>query len=57
VYRRGVHTDLGGVIGGAENQLRRSVVPRADIRHVGLVLHQDLGATEIAQLQHAGRRI
>ena len=47
-------TNLGGVIGGTENEFGRTVVPRANIRHVGLVLDQDLCAAEIAQLQDAG---
>ncbi len=42
-------TNLGGIVGRAKNQLRRSVVPRANVRHVGLVLDEDLSATKITQ--------
>jgi hypothetical protein len=35
----------GGVVGGAEDQLGRPVVAAADVRHVRLALHQELGAT------------
>lgn len=47
-------TNLGRVIRRSKDQFRRSVVPRADVRHVWLVLNQYLSATEIAELQHAG---
>lgn len=46
-------TNLGCVVGGAKNELRSAVVPGADVRHIGLLLHEDLGAAEIAQLQDA----
>lgn len=49
----GMLTNLGRVIRRSKDQFRRSVVPRADIRDVWLVLNQYLGATEIAELQHA----
>lgn len=47
-------TNLGRVIRRSKDQFRRSVVPRADVRDVWLVLNQYLSATEIAELQHAG---
>jgi hypothetical protein len=47
-------TNLGRVIRRSKDQFRRPVVPRADVRDVWLVLNQYLGATEIAELQHAG---
>lgn len=47
------HTDLGGVVCRSKNQLGRPVVTRANVRHVWLVLDKNLGAAEIAQLQHA----
>ena len=46
-------TDFGGVIGRSKDELGGSVVPGADVRDVGLVLHQNLCATEIAQLEYA----
>lgn len=51
------HTNLRGVVGCAENQFRCSVVARADVRDVGLVLDKDLGATEVTQLQNARCRV
>lgn len=50
-------TNLCCVVGRAEDELRRSVVSRADVRDIGLILHQNLGATEIAQLEYAGGRV
>jgi hypothetical protein len=50
-------TNLGGVVCGSENQLRSPVVTRANVRDIGLILDQNLGASEIAQLQHTSRRI
>lgn len=47
-------TNLGSVVGCAKNQFRCSVITRADIRHVGLVLDENLGATEVAQFENAG---
>lgn len=49
----GVRTNFGGVIGGAENELWRSVITRADVRDVGLILHQDLSTAKVAKLQNA----
>eukprot|EP00754_Rhynchopus_humris_P013920 Rhum_TRINITY_DN14356_c14_g1::Rhum_TRINITY_DN14356_c14_g1_i1::g.84606::m.84606 len=45
------HVDGGGVVRGTEDELRGTVIPRADVGHVGLSLHQLLGAAEVAQLQ------
>lgn len=44
-------TDLGRVVDGAEDQLGRPVVTRADIRHVRLAGQKLLGAAKVAQLQ------
>ena len=41
--------DHRGVLVGAEDQLRRSVAPRADVGQVRLTLPDDLGRPEIAQ--------
>ena len=51
------HTDLGGVVCRSKDQLGRAVVPGADVRHIRLILYQDLCASEIAQLQHTSRRV
>lgn len=50
-------TDLRGVVRSTEDQLRSAIIPRANVRNVRLVLHQNLCAPEIAQFQHSGLRI
>lgn len=47
-----VYTNLSSVVGGAEDKLRGSIVSRADVRDIGLVLHENLCASEIAELQY-----
>ena len=49
--------DADGVLGRAEHELGRAVVPRADVRHVGLPLHQHLRAPEVAQPALERRRV
>lgn len=51
------HTNLGGVIGGSKDELRCTVVSRADVGHIWLVLYEYLGAAEVAQLEDSGSRI
>jgi hypothetical protein len=46
-------TDVGRIVGCAKDKLGRSVVAGADVGDVGLVRHEDLGATEIAKLEDA----
>lgn len=41
------------VVGSAKYEFRRTVVSRADVRNIRLVLYQNLGATEIAKLEDA----
>ena len=50
-------TNLGGVVRGAKDELRGAIVARTDVRHVGLVRDQDLGAAKVAQLQDARGRV
>lgn len=50
VYRS-THTNLGGVVGGTEDQLRSSVVSRTDVADIWLVFHQNLSASKVAKLQ------
>lgn len=50
-------TDVGHVVRGTKDQLWSSVVSRADIADVGLSGNEDLGRTEITQLQDTGRRV
>lgn len=52
--KRVVNTNFRCVVGCAENQLGRTVVPRTDVRDVGLVLNKDLGGPEIAEFQNTG---
>ena len=51
---RGPDVDVGGVVGGAEDELGGAVVARADVGHVGLAGDQDLGGAEVAELEDAG---
>jgi hypothetical protein len=51
------HTNLGGVVRCAEDQLGCAVVSGADVRHIGLVLYEDLCAAEIAKLEDTGCRV
>ncbi len=53
----GLLTNLGCVVGRAKDELGRPVIARANVRHIRLVLHQDLSAAKIAQLQHSGARV
>ena len=46
-------TNLRRVVCRSKDQFRCTVVPGADVRHVGLILDQDLCAAEITQLQNA----
>lgn len=46
-------TNLGRVVGGTKNQLGGSVVARTNVRHIRLILDENLGAAEIAQLEDA----
>lgn len=49
-----VNTNFCCVVGCAENQLGRTIVPRTDVRDVGLILNKDLGGPEIAEFQNTG---
>lgn len=46
-------TYFGSVVGSAEDELRSTVVARANVRDIWFVLHQNFCASEIAQLQDA----
>lgn len=48
------HTDLGGIVGGTEYQLRGAVVAGADVGDVGLVGDEDLSTAKVAELENAG---
>ena len=50
-------TDLGGVICGTENQLRSSVVTRADVGDVRLIFNQYFRAPKVAKFENTGRGI
>lgn len=49
----GNHTDLSSVVCCAKDQLGSTVVSRANVRHVWLVLDQNLRTSKITQLQDA----
>lgn len=38
------HTNCSGIFGRSKNELWRSIVPRANVRHIGFTLDQDFGA-------------
>jgi len=48
---RSLRTNLCRVVGCAEDELRGSVVARTDVRDIGLVLDENLGTSEIAELE------
>ena len=45
--------DVGRVVGGAKDQLRRAVVPRTDVRDIGLAADEMLGRSKVAELEDA----
>lgn len=47
-------TDVSGVVGGTEDELRRAVVAGADVADVGLAGDEDLGRAKVAELEDAG---
>ncbi|KAI3487957.1 hypothetical protein L1887_48040 [Cichorium endivia] len=53
----GPDVDVGGVIGGAKDELGSSVVPGADVADVGLAGDEDLGGAKVAELEDAGRGV
>lgn len=54
MHGRAPLTNLSSVIGGTKDELRSAIVARADIRDIGLVRNQNLGATKVAELEDAG---
>ena len=54
VPRISTHTNLCGVVGRAEDELRSTIVARADVRDIRLILDQDLGTAKVAELEDAG---
>lgn len=45
-------TNLGRVVGGTEYEFGCAIISRTDVGDVGLILHQNLCATEVAQLEN-----
>lgn len=50
-------TDVGRVVGGSEDELGCTVVPRADIADVGLAGDEDLGRAKVTELEDARGRV
>ena len=50
--REQISTDLCRIICGTENQFRRPVVARTDVGNIRFILDEDLGRSEITQLQN-----
>lgn len=46
------YTDFRSIVCSSEDKFGGTIIPRADIRHVWLILNQYLGATKITQLQN-----
>ena len=51
------HTNLGSVVGRSKDQFRSTIVTRTNVRHVRLVLDQDLCASKVTKLQDPRVRI
>jgi len=49
-----VLTNLCRVVGRAKDEFGSTIVARADVRDVGLILDQDLGTAKVAELEDAG---
>ena len=50
-------TDLGGIVSSTEDEFWRTVVSRADVGDVWLILHQNLCRAKVTQLQNTGVRV
>lgn len=50
-------TDVGRVVGRPKDELRGTVVARADVADVGLARDEDLGGAKVAELEDAGGRV
>lgn len=48
-----IRTYIRSVVSCPKDELRGSIVTRADVRDVGLALDEVLGAAKVAQLQHS----
>lgn len=46
-------TNFGGIVSSTKNEFGCTVVSRADVRNIGLVLHQDLRAAKVTEFQDA----
>ena len=53
----GPHVDGARVLGGAQEELGRTVVARANVRDVGLPLDEHLGAARVDQLEAEPGRV
>ena len=51
------HTDISGVVGRAEDEFRRTVVPGADVADVGLACDKNRGRAKVTELEDAGGRV
>lgn len=49
--------DLGGVVCGAEDQLRSAIVSGTNVGNIRFILNQNFCASKIAQLQHSSGRV
>jgi hypothetical protein len=50
-------TDACGIVSRTKDELRRSIVPRADVADVGFTRDEDLCAAKVAELEDTGRGV
>lgn len=53
----GPSINRGGIVTVSEYEFGRAVVPRTDVAHIRLALHELFGTTEVTQLQHVRVRV
>ena len=51
------HTNARGIVGRAKDELRRSVIPGADVADVGFAGDEDLCAAKVTELEDTRRGV
>jgi hypothetical protein len=51
------HTNTRSIVGRTKDELRRSVIPGADVADVGFAGDEDLCAAKVAELEDTGGRV
>ena len=52
-----IHTDIGGVVGRAEDELGGTVVSRANVADIGLASDENLGRAKVTELEDTCGRV